>query len=179
MAQTRVDGSPPAVETPRVGVSRTGRVVVALAVLCLVLVVVCGVLLWQLRQATGEEAEQRDAVAAATETAMNLATVDHASAESDVQRVLDGATGQFRDEFASSAESFVSVVKDTEVTTVAQDADAAIETWDGGSGVVLVQVRSTVTNRVEPQEKARVWRLRMTVEESGGEYRTSAVEYVS
>ncbi|EME21171.1 hypothetical protein [Rhodococcus triatomae] len=179
MAQTRVDGSPRSVGAPRVGMSRTGRVVVAaLAVVCLVLAGVSGVLLWQLRQAVVQESEQRDALAAARETATNLATVDHTTAESDVQRVLDGATGEFHDEFASSADSFVSVVKDTEVTTVAEDADAAIETWDGDRGVVLVQVRSTVTNRVEPQEKTRVWRLRLTMEQSDGSYRTSALEYV-
>jgi len=58
-------------------------------------------------------------------------------------------------------------------------ADTAIESWNGDSGVVLVQVRSTVTNRVDPQEKSRVWRLRLTMDEVDGVYRTAALEYVA
>ncbi|CRK52708.1 VirB8 protein [Rhodococcus sp. RD6.2] len=180
MAQTHVDDASPSDEDGRAGTTRRGRVVVAaFGVVCLLLVGVCGVLLWQYRQASALESQQRDALAAARDTAMNLATVDHATAESDVRRVLAGATGEFHDDFASSAESFVSVVKDTEVTTVGQEADAAIESWNGDSGVVLVQVRSTVTNRVQPEEKSRVWRLRLTMDEVDGVYRTAALEYVA
>lgn len=157
-----------------------GRVVrTVLAVVCVALAVVCGVLGWQYRAAAAQESAQRDALQAARDTAMNLATIDHTSAEGDVQRVLDGATGQFRDDFAASAPSFTAVVEETEVTTVGLGADAGIESWDGDRGTVLVQVASTVTNRAEPQEKSRVWRLRMTMEKVDDRYRTATLEYVA
>lgn len=148
-------------------------------VICLILAITCGVLLWQYRQSLAEESDQRKAVAAAEDTAMDLATIDHTTAQRDVERVLGGATGEFHDDFASSAESFLSVVEDTQVTTVGEDADSALESWEDDGGTVLVQVRSTVTNRVEPQEQSRVWRLRLTMTKVDGLYRTAQLEYLA
>lgn len=167
----------------RTGVASGGRgprvAVAALVVVCLLLAAVCGVAWWRYRQGAAEESARRAAMDAARTTALNLATIDHTTARRDVDRVLGGATGQFRDDFASSADSFVAVVEDTGVTTVGKDASAAVESWDDDHGTVLVQVVSTVTNRVEPQEKSRVWRLRMTMEDVDGGYRTAALEYLA
>ncbi|MGW6695434.1 hypothetical protein ACWF62_16840 [Rhodococcus sp. NPDC054953] len=150
-----------------------------LTVLCLALAIACGALVWQHRGVAADETARRQAMAAAERTAMNLATVDHTHARSDVDRVLAGATGDFRDQFAESADSFVSVVEDTEVTTVADRADAAVESWQGDHGTVLVQVASTVTNRTAPEPQSRVWRLRMTMDRVGEGYKTAHLEYVA
>ncbi|MFF0815755.1 mammalian cell entry protein [Rhodococcus sp. NPDC003318] len=172
-------GDGAAAARPRVrGAARRRLVVRALLALCLVLAVVCGALTWQYRQAEARESAQQGALDAARGTALNLATIDHTTAQRDVQRVLDGATGQFRDDFAASAESFVAVVEDTEVSTVGRSADAGIESWAGDRGTVLVQVASTVTNRSEPQERSRMWRLRMSMEKVDGAYRTATLEYL-
>ncbi|GAA4486152.1 hypothetical protein GCM10023094_42040 [Rhodococcus olei] len=164
----------------RVGARRLGRVVVVvLAVGCLVLAAVCGVLIWQQWRFDADQAAQQDALAAARTVAMNLATVDHEHAEQDVERVLAGSTGEFRDDYGSNAASFVRVVQEAQVKTVGQRADAGIESWDGDHGTVLVEVASTVTNRTAAQPQARVWRLRMTMEDVDGGYKAAALEYLA
>ncbi|MGW0042805.1 hypothetical protein [Rhodococcus sp. NPDC003348] len=167
-----------AAERPEPPRPRRG-IVAVLAAVCLVLAGGCAVLLWQYRAGAAEETSRQQALEAARQTAMNLATIDHEHARQDVDRVLAGATGDFRDQFADSADSLVSVVEDTRVTTVGERADAAVESWDGDHGTVLVQVSSTVTNLSAAQPQSRVWRLRMTMDRVGDGYRTATLEYVA
>lgn len=166
-------------ERPQQGQAGRRVAVAGLAAVCLVSALACGALLWQHRAAESTETSRLQALNAARETAMNLATIDHEHARRDVDRVLSGATGDFRDQFTESAKSLVSVVQDTEVTTVGENADAAVESWDGDRGTVLVQVASTVTTVSAAQPQPRVWRLRMTMDRVGDGYKTAAVEYLA
>ena len=53
--------------------------------------------------------------------------IDYATAQDSVQRVLDGSTGRFRDNFSDSADDFVKALQDEMVVTRATVKDAAVE----------------------------------------------------
>jgi Mce-associated membrane protein len=88
---------------------------------------------------------------AARQCALNLTTIDWQKAESDVKRILDGATGQFHDDFAKRAQPFIQVVKQAKSTTVGTVTDAGLESQTVDSAQVLVAVTVTTSNTVAAQ----------------------------
>jgi Mce-associated membrane protein len=149
---------------------------VLLAVVALLLAAACGVMLWQHRSASELQSERDTYLRVAREGALNLTTIDHNNAEADVQRVLDGATGEFYDDFERRSRGFITVVRDAKVTTVGESAVAGIETEAADSATVLVQVASRVSNGTGAQNQQRVQRLRVTVD--GEQSKISRVEYL-
>jgi Mce-associated membrane protein len=148
-----------------------------LAVVAVLLATACGVMLWQHRSASQLQSERETYLRVAREGALNLTTIDHNNAEADVQRVLDGATGEFYDDFDRRSQGFITVVRDAKVTTVGESATAGIETEAADSATVLVQVASRVSNGTGAQDQQRVQRLRVTVD--GERSKISRVEYLS
>ncbi|WP_027500611.1 hypothetical protein [Rhodococcus sp. UNC363MFTsu5.1] len=148
-----------------------------LAVVAVLLATACGVMLWQHRSATELQSQRETFLRVAREGALNLTTIDHNDAEAAVQRVLDGATGEFYDDFERRSQGFITVVRDAKVTTVGESAVAGIETEAADSATVLVQVVSRVSNGTGAQDQQRVQRLRVTVD--GEQSKISRVEYLS
>jgi hypothetical protein len=64
--------------------------------------------------------------------ALNLTTIDWQNADRDVQRILNGATGQFHDEFATRSQPFVDVIKQAKSTSVGTIAEAGLESEGSG-----------------------------------------------
>ncbi|MFC9787182.1 hypothetical protein [Rhodococcus sp. NPDC127528] len=151
----------------------------ALGAAAVLLAGVCGVLLWHHHLVDAAQSVRESFLQAARDGATNMTTISHEHPEQDVRRVLDGATGQFRDDFEQSAESYVSVVKQAQVSAVAERVDAGIESQDGDTATVLVQVTSKVTNRSGPEPQPRVSRLRVTVDRADGGYKVSKMEFVA
>ena len=67
----------------------------------------------------------------AEQSALNLATIDWRNADADVRRILDGATGQFYNDFAKGSQPFIDVVKQTKSVTVGTVAAARLESESG------------------------------------------------
>jgi Mce-associated membrane protein len=126
--------------------------------------------------------QQREAafVGGAKQGVLNMISLDFNKAKEDVQRVIDGSTGQFKDDFQQRANDFIAVVTQSKAITEGTVNAAAVESMNGDSAVVLVSATSQVTNsppgKDEPPKK---WRLRVTVTEVGGQYKMSKVEYVA
>ncbi|MFE3293039.1 mammalian cell entry protein [Rhodococcus sp. NPDC059234] len=162
------------------GGGRSGFVLPAvLGAVVALLAALCGVLLWHHHTVDAAQSERESFLQAARDGATNMTTISHEHPEQDVRRVLDGATGQFHDDFEQSAESYVSVVKQAQVSAVAERVDAGIESQGDDSATVLVQVTSKVTNRSGPEPQPRVSRLRVTVDRVDGGYKVSKMEFVA
>jgi Mce-associated membrane protein len=114
----------------------------------------------------------------ATQGVINLTSLDFKKAKDDVQRVIDSSTGQFRDDFAQRANDFAKVVEETKVVTEGKVSAAAVESMDDHSAVVLILATSRITNSAGAQDEPRIFRLRVSVTEEGGQYRMSKVEFV-
>lgn len=108
-----------------------------------------------------------------------MTSLDYNQAKEDVRRVIDSATGEFKNEFQSRASDFTTVVAQSKSITEGTVNATAVESVNGNSAVVLVSATSRITNSPPGKnEPPRIWRLKVTVTEVGGQFKTSKVEYV-
>ena len=110
--------------------------------------------------------------------ALNLTTIDFQQADTDVQRILDGATGQFYDDFSQRSQPFVDVVKRAQSKSVGTVTEAGLESQSGERAQVLVAVTVKTSNAGAAQQEPRAWRMRLSVQKVGDEAKVSNVEFV-
>lgn len=110
--------------------------------------------------------------------AVNLTTIDYQQAESDVQRVLDSATGAFYDDFSSRAEPFTEVVKQAQSKSTGTITEAGLESVSDNAADVLVAVKVMTANAGTPEQAPRFWRMRLTVQQVGDDAKVSKVVFV-
>ncbi|MGE2834000.1 Mce protein [Mycobacterium sp. SMC-4] len=110
--------------------------------------------------------------------ALNLTTINWESADADVQRILDSATGTFYDDFQQRAQPFVDVVKQAQSKSEGTIAEAGLESHDGDQGTVLVAVTVRTSNAGAHEQQPRAWRMRITVQEVNDGAKVSKVDFV-
>ena len=161
------------------GLSRLSRVLAAAAILA-----ICGLLgasgwmLWHHHTVLAERQRSAAYVAAARQGVVNLTSLDFNKAKEDVQRVLDSATGEFRDDFQRRADDFASVVKDSKAVTQGSVTASAVESMNKDSAVVLVLANERVTNSAGAKDDPRAFRFRVSVVRDGDQLKISKVEFV-
>jgi Mce-associated membrane protein len=110
--------------------------------------------------------------------ALNLTTIDYQHADSDIQRILDSATGSFYDDFAKRSKPFVEVVKKAQSKSVGTVTEAGLESQSGDEAQVMVAVSVVTTNVGEPEAEPRHWRMRISVKKVGDDAKVSNVAFV-
>jgi Mce-associated membrane protein len=110
--------------------------------------------------------------------ALNLTTIDWEHADSDVQRILDSATGSFYDDFQNRSAPFVQVVKQAKSKSVGSVTEAGVESESGDEAQVLVAVTVKTSNAGAAEQEPRSWRMRITVQKMGDQAKVSNVEFV-
>lgn len=110
--------------------------------------------------------------------ALNLTTIDYQHADSDMQRILDSATGSFYDDFAKRSKPFVEVVKKAQSKSVGTVTEAGLESQSGDEALVMVAVSVVTTNVGEPEAEPRHWRMRISVKKVGDDAKVSNVAFV-
>ena len=151
---------------------------VAAIVLICAFVGASGYMLWYAHHATERQQLAANFVAGAKQGVVNMTSLDFNRAKEDVQRLLDSSTGEFRDDFQQRAKDFVSVVQESKVVTQGTINATAVESMGEHSASILVAATSRITNAAGAKDEARVWRLRVTVTEEGGQYKMSKLEFV-
>lgn len=137
-----------------------------------------GWMAWHHHNVVQERQRAAAYMAAARQGVVNLTSLDFNKAKEDVQRVLDSATGAFRDDFQKRAEDFESVVKDSKAVTEGSVAAAAVESMNDDSAVVLVLANEKVTNIAGAKDQPRTFRFRVSVVHDGDQLKLSKVEFV-
>jgi Mce-associated membrane protein len=171
------DAAPgPSANKPMSAARRAMLLALSVAVALAVLVGWLGFRAYQSEQA---QTHRSQLLQVARQGALNLTTIDWQKAESDVQRILDGATGQFHDDFAKRAQPFIEVVKQAKSTTVGTITDAGLESQTADSAQVLVAVTVTTSNAGAPQPDPHGWRMRISVQKVGDQAKVSNVEFVA
>jgi Mce-associated membrane protein len=161
------------------GLSALSRVLAATAILA-----ICGLLgasgwmLWHHHTVLAERQRSAAYVAAARQGVVNLTSLDFNKAKEGVQRVLDSATGEFRDDFQRRADDFASVVKDSKAVTQGSVTASAVESMSKDSAVVLVLANERVTNSAGAKDDPRAFRFRVSVVRDGDQLKISKVEFV-
>jgi Mce-associated membrane protein len=160
------------------------RVSVSLALTAAAVVAIVGLLgasgwiAWQHHNVMQDRQRAAAYVATARQGVVNLTSLDFNKAKEDVQRVLDIATGEFKDDFQKRAEDFASVVKDSKAVTEGTVAATAVESMNKDSAVVLVLSNESVTNIAGAKDQPRTFRFRVSVVHDGNDLKVSKVEFV-
>lgn len=111
--------------------------------------------------------------------AINLTTIDYQRADADVQRILDSATGAFRDDFASRSDALVDVVKQAQSRSSGSVTSAGVESMTADEARVLVALSVVTSNLGGPvQQPPRYWRMRLTVNKVDDGAKISRVDFV-
>ena len=122
--------------------------------------------------------ERRDAaVAAAKQSAVNLATMDYRHAGADVQRLMSGLTGSARQEMEKTGKKqVVAQLGKVKTWSVGQVLSAGVVSSDADSAQVLVVVDQTVRSQDVPNGVVHHLRWQMTVDRTGGRWLVSKLE---
>ncbi|MGA7131933.1 MAG: hypothetical protein WBZ15_06260, partial [Mycobacterium sp.] len=149
----------------------------AVAAIC-ALLGASGWMAWQHYNVVQERQRAAAYIATARQGVINLTSLDFNKAKESVQRVLDSATGEFRDDFQRRAEDFKSVVKDSKAVTEGSVAATAVESMNNESAVVLVLANERITNIAGAKDQPRTFRFRVSVVHDGDQLKVSKVEFV-
>jgi Mce-associated membrane protein len=126
------------------------------------------------------ETEQRrqDILAAARQSALNFTSLDYRHYERDSAHVLEGATGEFKEQFAGQTEELTKLVARNKSVSEGQVLEAGLVRSDEDSARVLVVADSKVSNVAVPEGESRTYRLQLDLVLEDGRWLTSAVEFV-
>jgi Mce-associated membrane protein len=177
---TPTESTPRRLRVPRVaGLSGLGMPLAAATIVAIcALLGASGWMLWHHHTVLAERQRSAAYVAAARQGVINLTSLDFNNAKEDVQRVLDSATGEFKDDFQRRADDFASVVKDSKAVTQGSVRATAVESMSKDSAVVLVLANERITNSAGAKDDPRAFRFRATVVRDGDQLKISKVEYV-
>lgn len=99
----------------------------------------------------------------ARQGALNLTTIKYGEVDTDIQRIIDSATGTFYDDFNSRAAAFAEVVRQARSTSLGTITEAGIESVQPDGAQVLVATTVQTTQADQPPQPARHWRMRIAV----------------
>ena len=157
--------------------SHAGRALVAGVVVVAALAGLTGWLGHRAYQQHEAQAQRDLFVQVARQGAVNLTTINYTEVDVDVQRILDLATGAFREDFEQRSKPFIEVVKAAQSKSEGTVTDAGLESQRGDSAQVLVAV--AVKSRTAGGEEApREWRMRIEVRSVGDDAKVSNVVFV-
>jgi len=157
--------------------SRVGSALVTSAVIVATLSGLAGWLGYRAYQKHDAQVQRDLFVQTARQGAVNLTTINYTEVDADVQRILDLATGAFRDDFEQRSKPFIEVVKAAQSKSEGTVTDAGLESQHGDSAQVLVAV--AVKSRTAGGEEApREWRMRIEVRSVGNDAKVSNVVFV-
>ena len=158
-------------------VSRVGWALVASAVVVATLTGLAGWLGHRAYDKHKAEAHRDLFIQTARQGAVNLTTISYTEIDADVQRVLDSATGAFREDFEKRSAPFIEVVKAAQSQSAGTITEAGLESMRPDSAQVLVAV--AVKSKTAAGEQApREWRMRIGVQAVGDGAKVSNVVFV-
>jgi Mce-associated membrane protein len=112
------------------------------------------------------------------QAALNLTTINYTEADADVARIVDSATGTFRDDFQRRAPAFADVVKLAQSQSRGTVTEAGLVSDDADHGQVLIAVNVNTSLAGTPEPQPRAWRMRIDVQKVGNDLKVSNVEVV-
>ncbi|AII08492.1 MULTISPECIES: hypothetical protein [Rhodococcus] len=151
----------------------------AIALVALAALVVGGVSWTNLRAEQAAQSRDEQILETARQVVVNLVTLRHQSVDEDIQRVADGTTGPFREQFTSASGSFGDVLNQGQVESTGEVKEAGLVTSDDEHAVVLAAVTSTVKNTEAPNGEIRVYRMKVSLDSVDGNWLVSDVEFVA
>jgi Mce-associated membrane protein len=154
------------------------RAVLFGAAMFLALAALVGWLTFRVHESQQLQKQQADFVAVGRQGAIDLTTIDWQHADSDIQRILNAATGFFHDDFSQRSQPFIDVVKKAQSTSVGTVTAAGLESSTANDAQVLVAVSVKTSNAGAAEAEPRAWRMRISLQKVGSDVKISNVEFV-
>lgn len=116
---------------------------------------------------------------AATAEVQAFLGIDHENVDTQTQTVLDGATGDFREQYGDELTSLKQSARDQESTAVASVLEVGISDIDATTARVFVAANTEVTSRSTDGEARTVpWRIQLDMVKEGERWLTSGLQFV-
>jgi Mce-associated membrane protein len=148
---------------------------VVLAVAALALVGVYGERYLDVR---AQEQRRTEVLQQARQIGVNFVTLDYRTFDDDVDLVLDGATGSFRDSFRAGVEQTRELVTQNQSVSTGKVTEAALVSSDEDSAQVLLVVDTEVTNTANPEPAARNYRVQLDLSRVADRWLASDLQFV-
>lgn len=121
----------------------------------------------------------REVAAAAEELTLAFLHVDHRDMDPLVEAVLDGATGEFRKQYAENRDKLVRDARRNRSRSTGEVVALGVADLEDDSAEVLVAANSLVANkRTAGAEQPRYYRLRLSLVREGDRWLASDLEFV-
>ncbi|MEJ3746534.1 hypothetical protein WEI85_27735 [Actinomycetes bacterium KLBMP 9797] len=122
----------------------------------------------------------QQALAAAKQTSVNFVSVSASSVDRDLQRIVAGATGDFKDEFTRGQAEVRTAVVENKVESQGTVLRAGLLSGDRDRAVVLVAIDATVKNVKAPDGRASHYRIQVDVTRDGasGQWLVAKLQFV-
>lgn len=126
-----------------------------------------------------DQAHQQ-ALAAARQATVNFVSVSAASVDRDLQRIVDGAAGEFKDEFLRGQPRVRAAVVENRVDSRGSVLRAGLVSGDRRTAVVLVAVDATVKNAHAPDGRLSHYRIQVELsrDPDSGRWLVSRLQFV-
>jgi Mce-associated membrane protein len=152
---------------------------VLLACLC----VVGGVMAWRTHdareRAQADQERYGDVLAAATTEAEAFINIRYDDAQDSIDRVAEGATGEFKEQYSRSTEGVLQVLKQEKSVMDGKVLWAGVVDVDQDSATVIAATSGTVANQqTNNQPVARNFRLRLDLVLEDGRWLTNDLQFV-
>ncbi|CAN5588013.1 hypothetical protein BH10ACT9_BH10ACT9_21170 [soil metagenome] len=153
-------------------------VVGAATVLLCALLGLSGFMAWQDRATDQSWQREAEAAAVARQGVVNIMSLDFTNAEGDIQRVLDSATGKFKEDFQAESEFLVQALEESQVVTEVTVNGVAVESLSDDAAVVLVSANSQASNAGDDRRDPQQFRVAVTLARDSGALKLSQVDFL-
>lgn len=137
---------------------------------------VSGLLGWQQWQQHRISEAGKQARDAAIAYAGVLTSIDSNNLNQNFQQVLDGSTGEFKDQYTQSSVQLRQLLIDNKATAHGTVVDSAITSESLDKVTVLLFIDQTVSNKAVPDPRIDRSRIKMTMEKVDGRWRAAKVQ---
>lgn len=110
--------------------------------------------------------------------AINLSSYDYAKLDQDFARVLDAATGEFKEQYQVAKESLRAAIVKFQGKATGTVLARAVLSFGGGQAQVILFVDQTVTNVNTAQPRIDRLRMRMGLEKHSGRWLINKLDLV-
>jgi Mce-associated membrane protein len=125
---------------------------------------------WLLLAQHQQDAATRQALEAAQKYAVTLTSTDPNAVDQNFTDVLNGATGEFKDNYTKASAQLRKLLIDNKVSTQGSVVDSAVKTAAKDKVEILLFVRQSVSNSTMPQPRADLITVAMTMQHVDGRW---------
>jgi Mce-associated membrane protein len=128
---------------------------------------------------SAEQQRYADIIASASKEATAFVNISYTDAQSAIDAVMAGATGDFKDQYAQATDALVKLLTDNKSVRTGKVLWAGVVAQDPDSATVILATTGTVQNTQTGDEpKAENYRVQMQLVSEKGRWLTSDLQFV-